>query len=110
VFGFGNNGMNYIDAPALRDQLAAGSRPVLLDVREAAELQGGLGAMDGIVHIPLGQLPGRVAELDAYKAEPLVVVCASGARAGNAARWLGAQGFTEVSVLRGGMMAWNALG
>lgn len=110
MFGFGNKGMTYIDAPDLRERIAAGNKPALLDVREAAELSGGLGAMDGIIHIPLGQLPGRVAELDSYKSQPLVVVCASGARAGNAARWLGAQGFQDVSVLRGGMMAWNALG
>ena len=41
----------------LKAQLDAGERPLIIDVREGWELE--LCKLDGIVHIPLGQLPER---------------------------------------------------
>ena len=71
---------------------------VLLDVREDAELLAF--TIPGAVHIPLGQLRGRLGELDATKT--YVVFCAIGVRAYNAARVLSQHGFTNVSVYPGG--------
>lgn len=76
-----------------------------LDVREDDEWAAG--RVPGALHIPLGELVGRVDELDATR--PLVVVCRSGARSAQAAAYLGAFGFAAEN-LAGGLEAWDAAG
>lgn len=75
----------------------------LLDVREPAELD--LAAVDGVLHIPMGEIPSRLAELDATK--PLVVMCHGGARSRRVAEFLAANGFDNVFNLKGGIDAWS---
>ncbi len=91
----------------LRDKLASGDPPVLIDVREAEELTGDLGHIDGIIHVPIGDLTNRIAELEKYKDEEIVGVCRSGARAHTAAQILTQIGFPYVRVLKGGMIEWR---
>lgn len=76
----------------------------VLDVREPWEVA--VGGVPGAVLVPLGQLPGRVGELDA---PGYVVVCRIGARSADACRHLEAKGL-EVANLSGGMHAWAAAG
>jgi len=71
---------------------------VLLDVREDAEVMAY--AVPHAVHIPLGQLRGRLGELD--PAKKTVVFCAIGVRAYNASRILAQNGFPDVLVYPGG--------
>jgi NADPH-dependent 2,4-dienoyl-CoA reductase/sulfur reductase-like enzyme/peroxiredoxin family protein/TusA-related sulfurtransferase/rhodanese-related sulfurtransferase len=71
---------------------------VLLDVREDAELLAF--SLPNAVHIPLGQLRGRLSELDVSKR--YVVFCAIGVRGYNAARILTQHGFGDVMVYPGG--------
>ena len=73
----------------------------ILDVREDEEWAAG--HIDGAVHIPLGQLPHRLGELDAQR--PVVTVCRSGGRAGRAAELLTSSGRRAV-VMDGGMQRW----
>ena len=73
----------------------------LVDVREPAEVAGG--TLPGFVNIPLGQFTARVGELD--PARRVVLLCRSGNRSDQAARWLVQQGFTDVVNLSGGMFA-----
>jgi rhodanese-related sulfurtransferase len=75
----------------------------LLDVREPAELA--LAALDGALHIPMREIPSRLAELNPRK--PLVVMCHSGARSRRVAEFLGANGFEHVFNLKGGIDAWS---
>ena len=77
----------------------------ILDVREPDEWEAG--HAPGAVHIPLGDLPARVAELP--EGAPLPVVCRSGGRSGRAVQWLQQQG-VDVANLEGGMRAWHAAG
>ena len=70
----------------------------LLDVREDAELMAF--SLTDAVHIPLGQLRGRLGELD--KSKRYVVFCAIGVRGYNAARILTQHGFDDVMVYPGG--------
>jgi rhodanese-related sulfurtransferase len=77
-------------------------------VREKSELNGPLGHIEGIVHIPVGSLSGRLGELDEHKSSEIVVICRSGARAHTAGQILNMAGFQGVSVLIGGMIAWNS--
>ncbi len=76
----------------------------LLDVREGWEYE--VSNVDG-VHIPLGELPDRVAELDNQKDAEVVVMCRAGGRSAKAVEFLTANGFTNVSNLKGGMTAWG---
>jgi rhodanese-related sulfurtransferase len=78
---------------------------VLLDVREPDEWVAGH-APDAL-HIPLGQLPDRVAELPA--GSDIVVVCHLGGRSARATAWLNQNGH-EVRNLTGGMVAYAAAG
>lgn len=80
-------------------------RVQLLDVREDDEWAAG--RIDGAVHIPLGELPARLGELD--RDRPVVTVCRSGGRAGRAAELLGQAG-VPAEVMDGGMTAWAQAG
>jgi len=71
---------------------------VLLDVRESAELMAF--SLPGAVHIPLGELRGRLSELD--RGKEIIIFCAIGVRAYNAARILVQNGFERVLVYPGG--------
>ena len=70
--------MQVISAPELAQWLADDGRakPVLLDVREDLEIQ--TAAMPGITHIPMGQIPARLNDID-ENAE-IVCICHHGAR------------------------------
>lgn len=74
----------------------------VIDVREDFEVEHGM--IPGAVHIPLGSIPERTAELDATKA--YIVVCKGGVRSANACEYLATQGF-DVTNLDGGMLAYD---
>jgi rhodanese-related sulfurtransferase len=78
---------------------------VLLDVREDDEWQ--RGHAPGAQHIPMGQVPGRINEIDADA--KLFVVCQAGGRSQRVARYLARNGYTPVNV-SGGMLAWAGAG
>lgn len=89
--------------PVDRPDAPAGA-PVLLDVREDDEWRAG--HAPGALHVPLQEVPARLAELpDA----PLAVVCRAGVRSAQAVAWLSAHGVDAVNVA-GGMQAWEAAG
>ena len=80
----------------------------LLDVREDDEWAAG--HAPAAKHIPLGELPERVAELAEFPDDtPVYVVCRSGGRSARAAAWLNASGWDAVNVA-GGMKSWHAEG
>ena len=74
---------------------------ILLDVREPYELQ--RARVEGALHIPMRQLPGRLAELP--KDKPILVLCHHGGRSQSVADWLRPQGF-DVANVAGGIAAW----
>jgi rhodanese-related sulfurtransferase len=86
------------------DRAAIGTAPFLLDVREGWELA--LAAVPAAVHIPMGDVPGRLTEIP--RDREVVVMCKGGARSMTVARFLEAQGYTEVANLTGGILAWSA--
>lgn len=77
---------------------------VLLDCREPEELQ--LARVEGAKHIPMGDIPVRLPELDADV--EIAVMCHHGVRSRNVAAWLTAHGFERVASVRGGIHAWSA--
>jgi hydroxyacylglutathione hydrolase len=74
----------------------------VVDVRNPGETDNGM--VPGAVNIPVGQLPGRLSELD--PARPTVVYCAGGYRSSVAASMMRARGFVDVSDILGGYGAW----
>ena len=89
------------------DQLAAAVRDgaAIVDVREPSEYVAG--HVPGAVLIPMGQLPGRMAEL--YHGAPVYVVCASGNRSATMTGFLRNAGFDAYSVA-GGTSGWASSG
>lgn len=78
--------------------------PLLIDVREKDELFGDLGHIEGVIHIPIGELTHRLSELEQYSDKDIMTVCRSGARATTAAQILILADFKNIKVLDGGMM------
>jgi glyoxylase-like metal-dependent hydrolase (beta-lactamase superfamily II)/rhodanese-related sulfurtransferase len=76
----------------------------IVDVREPHELAAD-GRIEGAESIPLGQLPGPLA--DARRDQPLILVCRSGGRSAKAALTLLGMGFRSIASMRGGMLAWR---
>lgn len=87
----------------LKAEIDAGRAPRMLDVREGWEL--GISSLPGTLHIPMNEVPERLAELDA--SQPLLVLCRSGGRSLRVAQFLEQQGFARVSNLTGGILAWG---
>jgi len=81
---------------------ATPAKTVLLDVREHAELR--QASVDGAVHIPMGEIPDRLADLD--RGKTIICMCHLGGRSAQVAAFLDAQGFS-VRNLTGGIEAWE---
>ena len=91
-------------APAqVKQRLDAGQPLVLLDVREPQEVA--LVRIAGAVHIPMGDIAGRVHELDPDA--DIVVYCHHGIRSASVAAFLTQRDFTSVANLSGGIDAWS---
>ena len=103
IFGGGVPGILAAELKGLLE--GKGAKPVLVDVREKNEWD--FGHIKGAIHIPLGQLAGRMAELDSKAST--VVYCRSGSRSSHAASMLKKSGFTDIRNLSGGMIAWSVI-
>jgi rhodanese-related sulfurtransferase len=79
-----------------------GETLTLLDVREAWELE--VASVPGVLHIPMGDVANRVAEID--RSQQVVVLCRSGRRSLEVAKYLQQNGFDAVN-LAGGVLAWS---
>lgn len=90
----------------LRRRIEAGEPLQLVDVREESEFAAA--RLAGAQLIPLGEIERRAAELD--RSRPLVLICRSGKRSGQAREKLARLGFSNLACLGGGLMAWEAAG
>lgn len=86
----------------LKRRLDAGEPLTVLDVREPWECE--IARLPGTLHIPLGDVPARLDELD--RGVELVVMCKAGGRSRRAAEFLLSHGFSHVANLTGGIDAW----
>jgi rhodanese-related sulfurtransferase len=77
---------------------------VALDVREPSEFAGG--HIEKALHIPLGELPGRLSEVP--QGSPILAYCGLGERASTAASILERGGHKRLFNLAGGMQAWRS--
>jgi len=102
--GAGGPWVNTLQATQLMNREDA----VVVDLRPAADFAKGhiLGARS----IPLADLEKRAAELDKYKAKPVILHCGDGNRAGGGVATLRGKGFGSVHNLAGGYAAWQQAG
>ena len=94
-----------VSAIDLKQQLDANPSVLLIDVREPYEVGFASFRPYPFVHIPLADLPARMAELP--RERDIVVACRSGSRSAHAARYLRDHGYSRVRNLAGGINAWS---
>lgn len=78
----------------------------VLDIRPSKDF--GTGHVIGARNIPAAELDNRVAELDKFKEQPLIVCCDAGQASQKAANLLIKRGFKAVHTLKGGIKAWQS--
>lgn len=93
-----------ITVKELKERLSAGEVIPVIDVREPFEYEA---ANIGAILIPLGELPNRLSELEAYKDQEIVIHCRSGHRSASAVQFLTQNGFKNARNLKGGILAWK---
>ncbi len=94
-----------ITVQELIERMDKGEKLNIIDVREVYENEE---FNIGATLIPLGELPGRLGELDSLKNEEIIVHCRSGARSNNAKMYMMSEGYTNVRNLLGGMLEYRA--
>ena len=91
--------------PARAVQLINREKAVVIDVCEKEEFAAG--HLVGAKNVPLGQLEERLPATVKNKALPLVIVCASGARANRAVAIAKKLGYDNAQAMAGGLKAWR---
>lgn len=93
-----------ISVQELKQKLEAKEAFVFIDVRENHEYEEfNLGAK----LIPLGDIMGKIPDLEQHKEEEIVIHCRSGQRSGMAQHILTEAGFKNVRNLIGGVLEWK---
>ncbi len=77
--------------------------PIILDVREKWEYD--ICHIENSVHIPMGQITEKKDGLS--QNDMIIVVCHHGVRSRMVAKYLDANGFTNIINLAGGVDAWS---
>jgi rhodanese-related sulfurtransferase len=80
----------------------------ILDIRDLSEFR--TGHLRNSLHIPLSELPNKLAKLEKFQSQPVIVVCKSGTRSSTAISQLKQAGFKEVYNLEGGIESWQQKG
>ena len=86
-------------------QLINRERAVLVDVREPEEFA--TGHMIGARNVPLNQLEEKLTGTVKNKNVPLLLVCATGARAQRAVAMAKKLGYEQAQAVSGGLKAWK---
>lgn len=86
-------------------QLINRERAVLVDVREPEEFAGG--HMIGAKNVPLNLLEEKLVGTVKNKTVPLLLVCATGARAQRAVATAKKLGYEQAQAVAGGLKAWK---
>lgn len=94
--------MKEVTVEELRSKIERDEDFQLIDVREEHEFEtSNIGAQN----IPLGTIVAEVEKVS--KDKPVIVHCKSGKRSAQAIKVLESQGFTNLSNLKGGILAWK---
>ena len=94
-----------IDVQTVKQMLDRGEMFVLLDCREPDEVA--TARIAGSKHIPMREIPARLAELESQKSGRIVVHCHHGGRSLRVTHFLRQQGFEQCQNMAGGIDAWS---
>jgi rhodanese-related sulfurtransferase len=86
-------------------QLINRERAVVVDVREPDEFAAG--HVTGAKNVPLDQLEAKLATTVKNKSLPLLLICASGARAQRAVATAKKLGYEQAQAISGGLKSWK---
>jgi rhodanese-related sulfurtransferase len=86
-------------------QLINREKAVVIDVSEAEEFAAG--HVGGAKNVPLNQLEEKLGTTVKNKALPVILVCATGARANRALGTVKKLGYEQAQALAGGLKAWK---
>ena len=86
-------------------QLINRERAVVVDVREPEEFAAG--HVTGAKNVPLNQLDEKLAAAVKNKSVPLLLVCATGARAQRAVAMAKKLGYEQAQAVAGGLKSWK---
>jgi rhodanese-related sulfurtransferase len=104
-------GVPFVEPKAVNDLMDAGKELVIIDVRTKDEFNGPLGHVRGALNLAGMELDNRLAaadkQLDGLKNAPIFIVCRTHNRSPRAARMLTKAGFSQVAIIKGGMINWN---
>ena len=97
------------ELPAWCAAAPVGSKPVVLDVRQAWELATASVSSPAfeLLPIPMGELMARIDEIPADR--PIACLCHHGVRSRQVALYLLQQGYAHTVNIAGGIEAWSAL-
>jgi len=98
----------YIRPAEAKQRIAQTPGVVVLDVRTPQEYADG--HLANSVLLPVNQVEEKAGSVLKDKSAPIVIYCHSGNRSDRAAKLLKAQGYTHVSSVVGGIVAWSAAG
>ncbi len=79
---------------------------VVVDIRTKDEYKSGH-ITDSVHILPSDIKAGNFASLENHKSDPIIIVCKTGQTAQESANLLAKAGFTNVSLLKSGLIAWN---
>lgn len=85
----------------LKKRLGTDDAPILLDIRQPEEVA--ICRIEGSLHIPAGQIPLRLGELQNIADREIVVYCHHGVRSASVRNYLLQNGFDNVRNLAGGI-------
>jgi len=94
-----------IDVRSVKQMLDGAEKFTLLDCREPGEVA--TARIAGSTHIPMKDIPARLAELESQKAGRIIVHCHHGGRSLRVAQYLRQQGFDKAQNMAGGIDAWS---
>lgn len=92
-----------INAEQLKNKLDSGEKVTVIDCREQNEWDSG--HIEAAQFIPLSDFESQFSKLSEKEAE-LILQCRSGKRSLKACQFLAEQGYTNLTNLEGGILAW----
>ncbi len=107
-------GIPFHSPNAVKGRMDNGDNVLVIDVRTGAEFTGEMGHVPGSINLDAATLAGRINELGdklaPHKDASVVVTCRTQNRSPRVAKLLKSAGFNDVSILNGGVRAWNKAG
>ena len=103
-----SNELQLMTPREVRQILASGDGPVVIDARSAGEYA--QGHVPGALNVPHKETWGRIQELRHYEDRGIIYYCTKGGRAKIAGNGLLVEGFRKVGLMSGHFHVWQQLG